>query len=94
MLSLCPLVVSFECYSSSEEYQVRHYDDLEIVMSGWTWAEVLPCYTTKELSVKMKAEHKASRLERLEKQEEARRMRNPHKVMRERKSYQDYLEGL
>ena len=97
MLTLCPFVSSFACYTASITFESDKLRN--IIMSDNesdidTGILVIPAYTDEEACAMMRKFHREDRLERLALRKAEQQKRNPHKQGRERKSYQDYLDML
>lgn len=95
MLTLCPYVYSFSCYTSSLTYESENFRNL--IMSdersdSETGMLVTDCFTAEERHALMQVEHRIARLERLAERKAANEVRYPQKVGRERKSYQEHLD--
>lgn len=95
MLTLCPHVYSFSCYTSSLTYESESFRNL--IMSDNesdpdTGVLVTDCFTAEEHLALLQVEHRLARLERLAERKAANEIRYPQKVGRERKSYREHLK--
>ena len=95
MLTLCPHVSTFACYTASSTYESESFRNM--IMSDNesdpdTGVLVTDCYTADEALALMQVEHRIARLERLAERKTASEVRYPHKVGREKKSYREHLD--